>query len=64
MCADSPTDAALVAQNAELRAQLASMLGLAGYPQILLRLGYGEETPPSPRRAVRELLVMHKTAHH
>ncbi|HOY58048.1 MAG TPA: nitroreductase family protein [Verrucomicrobiota bacterium] len=48
----------------ELRAQLASMLGLAGYPQILLRLGYGEETPPSPRRTVRELLMMHKTAHH
>ena len=48
----------------ELRAQLASMLGLAGYPQILLRLGYGEEASPTPRRTVRDVLVMHKTTHH
>jgi len=47
----------------ELRAQLATMLGLAGFPQILLRLGYGEEVAPTPRRTVRETLVMHKTAH-
>jgi hypothetical protein len=47
----------------ELREQLATLLGLAGFPQILLRLGYGEEVPPTPRRTVREMLVMHKAAH-
>jgi hypothetical protein len=46
----------------ELREQLATTLGLAGFPQILLRLGYGDDVPPSPRRAVREMLIMHKAA--
>jgi len=47
----------------ELRTQLASMLGLAGFPQILFRLGYGDDVPPTPRRTVRDVLVMHKAAH-
>jgi len=47
----------------ELRAQLATTLGLAGYPQIVLRLGYAEDVPPAPRRTLREMLVMHKAGH-
>jgi hypothetical protein len=47
----------------ELRERLASALGLSGFPQILLRLGYGPEVAPAPRRSVREVLIMHKTGH-
>ncbi len=38
------------------RAMLAGQLGLLGYPQILLRLGYGHGRPSSRRRAVDEVL--------
>lgn len=47
----------------ELRAQLAEICGGAVYPQIMLRLGYGPEVAPSPRRSLRNLLIMHKSAH-
>jgi len=30
----------------------------AGYPQMLIRLGYGPEVPPTPRRPVSEVLVL------
>lgn len=33
-------------------------LGLLGYPQMLLRLGYGPPAPASPRRPVRETLTI------
>jgi hypothetical protein len=42
---------------AELRPQLRDVLGLEGYPQLLLRLGYGPEVAPTPRRQVSEVLV-------
>jgi len=38
------------------RVMLAGQLGLLGYPQILLRLGYAHGRPSSPRRAVDEVL--------
>jgi nitroreductase len=41
----------------ELRAQLRDLLGSAGCPQLLLRLGYGAEGPPTPRRAVGDVLT-------
>lgn len=39
-----------------LRPQVREALKLSGYPQILLRLGYGTEVKPTPRRPVREVL--------
>jgi hypothetical protein len=27
-----------------------------GYPQLLLRLGYGEEVKPTPRRPIEEVI--------
>ncbi|MET9000663.1 nitroreductase [Amycolatopsis sp. NPDC004169] len=41
----------------EVRSALGEDLGLAGFPQALLRIGYtAEADPPSPRRAVAEVL--------
>jgi hypothetical protein len=37
---------------AELRPRLRHVLGLAGYPQLLWRLGYGLAVKPTPRRPV------------
>jgi hypothetical protein len=44
---------------AELRPYLAENLDCSGYPQILLRMGYGPEAGPSPRRDVRQFLIRH-----
>ena len=41
----------------ELRTQLRARLGSDGFPQLLLRLGYGPEVPPTPRREVGEVLI-------
>jgi hypothetical protein len=46
----------------DLRPQLAGVVGHAGFPQVLLRLGYGPEVPPTPRRSVRSLLIKHDTS--
>jgi hypothetical protein len=40
----------------QLRAQLKEALELEGSPQLLLRMGYGQEVSPTPRRPVREVL--------
>ena len=40
---------------AELRTQLATTLGRPGYPQLILRLGYGPAVEPTPRRGVEEV---------
>ena len=40
----------------ELRSQLQALLTENTYPQILLRLGYGKETKPTPRRPVDEVV--------
>jgi hypothetical protein len=39
-----------------LRAGLRDALGEAGLPQVMIRLGYGLEAPPTPRRPVDEVL--------
>jgi nitroreductase len=46
----------------DLRPQLAGVVGRSGFPQVLLRLGYGPEAPPTPRRSVRSLLIRHDTS--
>ncbi len=40
----------------ELRSRLKALFPQNGYPQILLRLGYGQEIKPTPRRSVNEVL--------
>ncbi len=40
----------------ELRARLRDAIGEAGLPQIMIRLGYGLEAPPTPRRELEEVL--------
>jgi len=40
----------------DLRDGLARMLGREGYPQVILRLGYGRPVRPTPRRPVDEVL--------
>ena len=36
----------------ELRPRLRDLLGESGFPQLLLRMGYGPEVDPTPRRTV------------
>jgi hypothetical protein len=47
----------------EMREELAGGLGVVGHPQLLLRLGYGAEAAPTPRRSVREVLLRHEGHH-
>ena len=46
-----------------LRPELASILEVDGFPQILLRLGYGTDLHPSPRRTVHEVILKHQGRH-
>lgn len=41
---------------AELRPRLQDALGRTGFPQLLLRMGYGRDVRPTPRRALRDVL--------
>lgn len=41
----------------ELRTQLRDLLGRKGFPQILLRMGYGQDVKPTPRRTPGEVLM-------
>jgi nitroreductase len=41
----------------EMRTQVASELGTTDYPQLILRMGYGHEVRPTPRRTVEEVLL-------
>ncbi len=38
-----------------LRSELRDLVGLGGYPQTLIRLGYGPDPLPTPRRALRDV---------
>lgn len=40
-----------------LREELRRLLGGAGHPQVVLRLGYGPPSSPSPRRSVDDVLA-------
>lgn len=44
-------------QVPDLRARLREMLGREGWPQLIVRMGYGKELRPTPRRAVGEVLA-------
>ncbi|HEY7036132.1 MAG TPA: nitroreductase family protein, partial [Thermomicrobiales bacterium] len=44
-------------QVAALRPRLAEVTGATGIPQVMLRLGYGPEVDPAPRRAVSDVLI-------
>ncbi len=39
-----------------LRPQVAKLLQERGHPQIIVRLGHGKDIPPTPRRAVEEVM--------
>ncbi|MBI3910781.1 MAG: nitroreductase [Armatimonadetes bacterium] len=41
----------------ELRPRLRALIGRPGFPQLLLRMGYGPEVKPTPRRPVSEVLL-------
>ena len=41
----------------ELRPQLRDVIGRTGFSQLLLRMGYGPEVRPTPRRTVEEVLI-------
>jgi hypothetical protein len=41
----------------ELRPRLREAIGEDGYPQLFLRMGYGQEVRPTPRRPAEEVLV-------
>lgn len=41
----------------ELRPRLAKLLGRHDHPQILLRLGFGPDVAPTPRRPIDEVMV-------
>lgn len=43
-------------QIPQLRSQLKALFPEHGYPQILLRLGYGRDIKPTPRRSVGEVI--------
>ncbi|MDN7025977.1 nitroreductase [Methanoculleus sp. FWC-SCC1] len=40
----------------EIRERLRQVAGVSGHPQVLIRLGYAEDVPPTPRRTVDEVL--------
>jgi hypothetical protein len=40
-----------------LRSRVAAAFGCHGMPQVLLRLGYGPDLPPAPRRPVEQVIT-------
>lgn len=46
-----------VTQISELRLRLANIIDQVGFPQVVLRLGYGPEVRPTPRRRVSDVLI-------
>lgn len=40
----------------ELKVKLKELLGLKGYPHLIIRMGYGKEVKPTPRRDVDEVI--------
>jgi hypothetical protein len=45
-----------------LRARLCQTLGRTDFPQVVIRIGYGDPAPSTPRRSVRDVLI-EKPAH-
>lgn len=46
-----------VVEVAEVRPRLAELTGRGGYPQVILRLGYGPNARPTPRRELEDVLL-------
>ena len=46
----------------DLRPRLCSVVGREGFPQLLLRMGYGTEVEATPRRPLKEFIV--RSTHH
>ena len=40
----------------DLRQRLGDLIGISGFPQLLLRMGYGPEVEPTHRRGVDEVV--------
>jgi nitroreductase len=40
----------------ELRKKLKELLGLKGHPHLIIRMGYGKEVKPTPRRDIEEVI--------
>ena len=40
----------------ELRGRVRDVLKKQGFPQLLMRMGYGQEIKPTPRRPVEEVM--------
>lgn len=45
-----------------LRPRVAQLAGRQGHPQVLLRLGYGADIPPTPRRDLHRVLLAQDTS--
>ena len=41
----------------QIRLMVHNLIERVGFPQVLLRMGYGTEIPPTPRRSVNEVLL-------
>lgn len=41
----------------ELRFKLKDLLGRSGYPQVILRFGFGDDVKPTPRRDIEDVLI-------
>jgi hypothetical protein len=48
----------IIASPSELRPRLRGTIGVDGYLQLLLRMGYGSEVKPTPRRTVEEIISL------
>lgn len=46
---------------ADMRVILTETIGVAGFPQILMRMGYGPNVKATPRREVNEVLIVDST---
>lgn len=44
-------------QVPELRVRLRELLGREGWPQMIVRMGYGKDLPPTPRRAAEQVII-------
>ena len=44
-------------ESPELRPQVAALSGRGGWPQVILRLGYGPNVNPTPRRPVEDVVL-------
>jgi nitroreductase len=47
---------------AETRSALSELLSTSGFPQILLRLGFGQEVKPTPRRSLQDSVLLDRSA--